>query len=282
MYCDYWHLTQPPFESDGDLARWVETEEAAAVRLKLRYLHEHAKGGGVLVGAGGVGKSMLVRRLAADIRQADGDDRRPIVRLVYPRLAPAELIAQLAVRLGADPAATDSQTVGLDRLLDALAEQLHAATAAGRDAVLILDDAHTIDEPDVWRTLRLLMNFREEDGCDFTVVLAGQNELLGRLREHPELLARLPVRCTLPAMSRESVGHYVRGRLSSCGRADDPAAPLFDAAAMATLADLSGGVCRRVNELADTALLVGLADDLTQLSSADLQAAKNELQTPMG
>ena len=278
MYCDYWALSEPPFESDGSLDRWAATPEASDARLKLRYLHEHTKGGGVLVGASGVGKSMLLRRFAADIRQADGDDRRPIVHLVYPRLAPCELVAQLAVRLGADPATADSQTVGLDRLLDLLAERLRDAAAADRAAIIVVDDAHTIDEPDVWRTLRLLMNFRESAETAFTLVLAGQNELLGRLREHPELLARLPVRVALPTLMPASVGQYLRERLSSCG--GDEA--VFEPEAVATLADLSGGVPRRLNELADLTLLVGLADRLESIAAADVTAAREELHTLVG
>ena len=277
MYCSYWQLNELPFESDGDLSRYVDVPEAADVRLKLRYLHDHRKAGGVLVGESGVGKSYLVRQFAADVRQQDGDAVRPIVRLVYPRLKPAELVATLAVRLGADPTEADSRSVGLDRLLDLFGQQLHGCHA-DRSPILILDDAHTIDDPDVWRTLRLLMNFREEDGGRFSLLLLGQNELLGRLGEHPELADRLPVRASVASLSEASVATYVQTRLTAAGTRAD----VFDDDAIAELTRLSTGVPRRINDLADLSLLVGMADQFTTVSAESLRAAENEMRVPSG
>ena len=272
MYCDYWNLNRLPFESDGDLDFFVAVPEAEAALLKLQYVHESNKAGGVLVGESGSGKSYLVRRFASDVRQEDGDDVRPIVRVSYPRLKPEELVAQLAVRLGADSATTDSASVGLDRLVDAFAEQVHAAGSVDRSPVLILDDAHLIDDPNVWRTIRMLMNIREEDGGQFSLVVLGQNELLGRLQEHPDLHGRLSVQAKLPALSESSLRVYLERRMEQAGGTSP-----FRRDAVADLHQMSRGLPRRVNELADLALLVGVADQRTTIAAADIRTAESEM-----
>lgn len=276
MYCDYWSLSEPPFRSDGSLAAFVGVPEAEDALLKLRYIVQEGKAGGVLVGRSGVGKTLLVRRLAAQLCESDDESQRAeVIRVPFPRLSPPELVADIAVRLGGDPVVCDSTRVGLDRLLEALRQELFACNTQQRPPVLVIEEAHTIDDPAVWRTLRLLMNLAEEPGSHFTLLLVGQNELLGRLREVPELDQRVAVRVALPPLCEASVAQYVQQRLQRVGGQSPLAGE-----AISQLTQLSGGIPRAINELAELSLLVGVADRVDDVTAADVLAAHRELRMP--
>ena len=273
MYHDYWGLDRSPFESDGDLDLFVSTPEVDAVLLKLRYLLDRPQAAGALVGSTGVGKTTVLRQLITEFAAATPEGVS--VRVVYPRLRPCELLATLAVRLGADPSEVDSTRVGLDRVLAVLQQTLTAATGP---VLIAIDDAHTIDDPETWQALRLLTNLRETDGIGFTLLLAGQNELLGRLKQHPELAARVPLRVALPPLCPTSVVKYVQTRLAKSGCQQEP----FDAPALAELAASADGIPRRINERADLCLLLGVADRLPMLTAGEVKAASGELDAVLG
>ena len=83
----------------------------------------------------------------------------------------------------------------------------------------------------------------------------------------------MAARCSLGPLLAEETAEYVRHRLSVAGRQ----ARVFSEAALATIAELSQGVPRRINQVCDLALLIGFADERTELTPVDVEAAATEL-----
>jgi general secretion pathway protein A len=54
---------------------------------------------------------------------------------------------------------------------------------------------------------------------------------------------------------------------------------IFDDEALETIHRLSFGVPRRINRLADLALLIGYAEELTQIGAPQIEAVAEELVT---
>ena len=73
--------------------------------LKLRYVIENRRGGAVVSGPAGVGKSMLTETL---MRQLP-DQYHPQVHLVFPQLPPEQLLAYLADELSGTQSTTASR-----------------------------------------------------------------------------------------------------------------------------------------------------------------------------
>src|SRR5271166_6170608 len=92
MYESYWQLDQKPFENTADPQFYFPGETQEAALLKLRYAVENRRGGALLSGAAGTGKSFLL----ALLRQALDESYAPFIHLVYPQMSPAELLAYLA------------------------------------------------------------------------------------------------------------------------------------------------------------------------------------------
>ena len=137
--------------------------------------------------------------------------------------------------------------------VDALNAFLLAGHAQGRQAVLVIDEAQSLSAA-VLEQLRLLTNLETSERKLLQIILIGQPELRDMLArpELEQLAQRVIARYHLEALSAEETPHYIRHRLAVAG----PHAALpFDGAALTALHQLSGGVPRRINLLADRALL---------------------------
>jgi general secretion pathway protein A len=89
----------------------------------------------------------------------------------------------------------------------------------------------------------------------------------------PHLEERLGVKCLLrPFTERETVD-YVSHRLKLAGASRE----VFEPDALSTLHHLTHGVARRINRLADLAMLIGYAEGRRTISAGHLEAVSQEL-----
>src|SRR5579863_3447281 len=159
MYERFWQLDRNPFDDDDDLRGFYGSETHQATLLKLRYLVENGKGTGLLVGGTGSGKSYLINVL----RQQLGESHGPFIHLVFPQMSPAELLGYLAVELGADQvAAGQGGAWGLERTVREIEQRLRQYGEQNRHPVIIVDEAHLIEDFQVFQARRLLLNFQEQ------------------------------------------------------------------------------------------------------------------------
>lgn len=269
MYERYWQLDCNPFENDADPKALFRSETHQAALLKLRYLIENRKGAGLLIGGTGLGKSYLSQTL---IRQLD-ESCRPCIHLVFPQMSAAELLAWLAIDLGADPARIGTEEGGLDRTVREIERLLLQHSEQERHPVIVVDEAHLIEDLQVFQALRLLLNFQRNQRACFSLLFVGQRELLPSVRRLAPLDERLAVKCLLRPLTLEETADYVSCRLRAAGATRD----LFDETALLPLYELSAGIPRRINRLCDLALLVGFADESRTISATQIEAVADEL-----
>jgi type II secretory pathway predicted ATPase ExeA len=267
MYEQHWQLADHPFENNSDPRFFFRSETHEAALLKMRYLIENNKGAGILAGATGMGKTYVAGMLAADLPE----NFAPLVHIVFPQMSSAELLAYLAVELGADEQQICG--AGLDVIVRRIQQQLAAANERGQQPVILIDEAHTIDDPSVFATLRLLLNFQEQGHMKFTLIFLAQHSLLSRIRRLGELEERLTVNCLLQPFSFDETVAYIQHRLQAAGASE----PVFGAESLETIFAESGGIPRKINRLADLALLVGYADDSRTISRPQAEAVAEEV-----
>lgn len=269
MYEQHWCLNRPAFRSCAPAEFFYPGRSHEASILKLRYLVEQRQGIAVVSGVSGSGKSCVLETFCEQLPASGG----PVVSVLFPQLTPAELLGYLVAKLesaeGAPPASSD----GLDHILQRLENQLLKLTAAGRHPLILIDDAHLIADRRVFQTLQLLLNYRKANHIEFSVILAGQPELIGQVKRYAALLDRLAFISTLNPLDQEETSAYVRHRLVTAGGT----ATIFDDEALAAIYELSGGLPRRINRVCDFALLVGYADNLDRLTPAQIEAVAEEI-----
>jgi type II secretory pathway predicted ATPase ExeA len=183
----------------------------------------------------------------------------------------AELFALLSDELGAAPSGNnaDGVSTALLRLRDRLAEFV----TRGERPLIVVDEAHLIDDLATFEALKAALNFATLGPTDLRLVLVASPELL--LRLPPGLADRLSARCQLAPLTRSEAESYIHGRLAAAGAAQ----PLFSAEASRLLYRASGGLPRRLNHLADLALLVAYAQGLTRPDNSCVVAATQEFES---
>ena len=207
----------------------------------------------------GTGKTLLARSVGQDLGGR-------FAHLTFPSMPAGELMAYLADELECPGVGGNGLSGSIRRLRAGLA----ASVAKGSRPVLIVDEAHLIDDPATFETLRLLLNFATTGPPDLSLLLVGAAEVL--LRMPPALLDRLTARCVLTALPADESAAYVLGRLEASGAK----APLFDSPALLELHRAADGLPRRLNRLADLALLVAYASGAERAGVAEVQAAARE------
>lgn len=267
MYERHWQLKHAPFGNHRRVDEFFAAETHHDAILKLRYLIEHRRGAGLLVGASGTGKTHLLDVLLQPSDSAAG----PVVNVFYPQMSPQELLGYIATKLGGESPVSTGRT--MDAVVASLENRLLALTAENRPPVIVIDDAHAISERHVLQSLQLLLNFQQPDRMDFTLILAGQPELVGVVKRLPQLGDRIAMPCVLRSFTPVETTHYIEHRLQAAGARE----PIFTEAALVAIHELSGGLPRRVNRLADFALLVGYAEELTRIDAEQIEGVHAEL-----
>jgi type II secretory pathway predicted ATPase ExeA len=148
---------------------------------------------------------------------------------------------------------------------------LAALAASGNSPLLVVDDAHLIDTPATFDALSLLLNFASNGTPDLSLLFVGGAELL--LDLPPRLADRLTARCLLGPFTQDESAAYILGRLGNAGATS----PLFSQAALTTLHLAADGSPRRLNHLADLALLIAYARDLPVADETTVTLAAREL-----
>ncbi len=267
MYVEYWNLQRSPFENDFASEFFFRSRTHLASLLKLRYLIDSNKGCGLLTGVSGAGKTFVTRVLAEEL----DEQFTPFVCVRYPFMTPSELISYITTMLGGQDFEEESAHVGLDRILLAFESSLASHANSGRHPVIVIDEAHLIDNQDVLQSLQLLMNFRQD--TPFTLLLAGQPTLLSRISRIPEFDEQIGVKSLLAPFSRDETAEYIAFRLNEAGCESSA----FDRSAIDEIHELSGGVPRLINRLADLTLLVGFADGIQSLTSHEVGSVADEV-----
>jgi len=268
MYERYWDLACRPFENQFSTPFFFHSETHESALLKLRYAIENRLGVGVLCGGIGIGKSAVAAELSQELAPSCG----PVVHVLFPEMPAAEFLAYLASKLGGGDAPADLRS-DMDRTLQRIEGVLRSFVQKGRRPTIVIDDAHLIDNVRVWECLQLLLNFQHDAGCDFSLVLVGGLSLMGRLERTPQLNDRVAVFSVLDPLSRTETIRYITHRMAVAGAKRE----IFHRTALDALCERSGGIPRRINRLADLALVVGYADDLTEITGNEIDAVAEEL-----
>ena len=248
MYTAFFGLQRDPFTISPDPRYLFLSERHREAFAHLMY-GAHGNGGFVLLtGDIGTGKTTVCRHFLEHTPA-----HSQVAYIFNPRLSVDELLRSIADEFGyAVPLHRERETT-VKELVDPLNRFLLTAHAAGRNPILIIDEAQNLS-PEVLEQLRLLTNLETHERKLLQIVLIGQPELRDILSRPglEQLSQRIVARFHLGPLDEADTTRYIKHRLGVAGMAG----PLpFTARALRRIHALSGGVPRRINLLCGRALL---------------------------
>jgi type II secretory pathway predicted ATPase ExeA len=247
MYESYYGLREKPFALAPDPAFLYPSRHHQFALMMLEYSIMNRAAFSLLTGEVGSGKTTLIRQLLGRLKN---DVRIGLISNTNRHFGKLLQWVCLAYELpyrGKDDA----------ELYESFVDFLVAEYAAGRRVLLIVDEAQNLD-PTMLEELRVLSNVNADKHLVLQTILVGQPELRETLRRSDlrQFAQRIGTDYHLPTLTMQDARLYVRHRLAVAG--GDP--ELIEVEAIDLVWSRSGGVPRLVNQLCDTALVYGYAD----------------------
>jgi type II secretory pathway predicted ATPase ExeA len=261
LYLDHFGLNEPPFRITPHTDFFFDGAGRGATLEALIYAVLHDEGIVKVSGEVGSGKTMLCRVLM---------ERLPLhVDTIY--LATASLARDEIVQAIADDLKLSITSERAAVALRELQEHLIKLYAAGRRVVILIDEAHVMPD-ETLEQVRLLSNLESNRHKLLQIVLFGQPELDATLAKSSlrQLRDRITHSFRMRPLALVEVSKYLSFRMRAAGyRGPD----VFALRAVARLTRAAGGLTRRINILADKALLSAFTDNTHAVSERHVRAA---------
>lgn len=262
MYYAHFGLKEPPFKITPNTEVFYTGGKRGAVLDALIYAIINGEGIVKVVGEVGSGKTMLCRMLQTML-----PEKVESIYLANPSVAPEDILHAIAFELQLKlPKNADRLKV-----MQVLQSHLLARHAAGKQVVIFVEEAQgmpiaTLEE------IRLLSNLETNHDKLLQIVLFGQPELDENLNQTHirQLRERITHSFNLAPLAPKEIGEYLIFRLRAAGYFGPH---LFTKSAISAIASSAQGLVRRVNILADKALLAAFAENLYQVTPKQVRAA---------
>ena len=266
MYEAYFGLKENPFTlSPNPQYLYLSPQHREALNCLIYGIGEK-KGFMVVTGGIGTGKTTLCRALLAGL---DGSTASALI--FNPALSDIELLKTINQEFGIRMVGRGTKK----RYLDGLNAFLMRNFAAGKNAVLMIDEAQNLSHS-VLEQIRMLSNLETVREKLIQIILLGQPELrqLLALPSLRQLNERITVRYELKPLVREDVRRYIEHRLVMAGGEPNG---IFTAGSYALISGLSRGIPRRINAICDRALLIAYGRDLKTIDRRIVRVAVKDI-----
>ena len=262
MYLEHYGLAEAPFRITPHTDFFFAGANRGATLEALIYAITHDEGIVKISGEVGSGKTMLCRVLMERLPQSV-----VVVYLANPSLSRDDILYALADELGIEvPEQSRAATV-----MRTLQEHLVGLYSEGKQVVVLIDEAHAMPM-ETLEEIRLLSNLESNRHKLLQLVLFGQPELDETLARDDmrQLRERITHNFKLEPLVREDIDRYLDFRMRAAGY-HGPS--VFAPPAIKLIAKASAGLTRRINILADKALLASFAAGIHQVGVREVRAA---------
>jgi type II secretory pathway predicted ATPase ExeA len=265
MYYEHFGLNQAPFKITPNTDFFFTGGNRGPVLEALIYAIARGEGIVKVTGEVGSGKTML-----CNMMQSRLPENVESVYLANPSVAPKEVLHAIAFEL----------QLGIDRMADHL-EVMHALQdylvrrhAEGKRVVVFIEESQSMPLATL-EEIRLLSNLETRNDKLLQIVLFGQPELDENLRRSDirQLRDRIAHSFRLQPLTDDEVREYLAFRMRAAGYKGPE---IFSAAVVKQIAKASSGLTRRINLIADKALLAAFSENTHTIQPAHVRAALSD------
>ncbi len=263
-YSEFYGFTKPPFNKtpDPSFLYMSKMHSEALERMKLAVEEKDIV---LITGEVGCGKTTLIRALVDSLEK----NYFPIL-ISSPKLTPFQFLKNLLNKFGVE---TNSRS--RTEIIDKIEDEVFRMYENDVVPVIIVDEAQTIPQNEVFEDLRLLTNFQLDDENLFSLIIVGQPELRKKL-SHPKNKAfwqRIGIHYTLKPFELEDTENYIKFRLKKAGGKEH----LFSTDAIEKIHYYSEGIPRMINHICSNALIEGFSRDAKIIKGDIIEAVVQEM-----
>ncbi|MFA6920856.1 MAG: AAA family ATPase [Gallionella sp.] len=257
LYLQHFGLSSPPFSITPDPGFFFAGGDRGVFIDALLHAALQAEGIVLVVGEVGSGKTLMGRMLLAKL-----PDHVDTVYLPNPAFSRDEIIDVIARDLGIDSQGSS---------LEVLQQELIRRHEMGRQVVVLIDEAHAMPGESI-EEVRRLSNLETCHRKLVQLILCGQPELdtLLALPQLRQVRDRVVYRLMLHKLSNGDASRYLDHRLRVAGWRGKR---LFSGFGERLLLGDAQGRVRRLNLIADKALLAAFAQGKSQVSARHVSLA---------
>lgn len=271
MYKEFFNFSAEPFRVTPDPGFLYLTDQHKEALAAIIYGIAKRKGFVCITGEVGVGKTTILRSYLDSVDE-------PGLKFVYiynPNVSFQALLRHIFKEIGVEHPGEE-----IAGMVDALRAWLIAHHSRRETLVLLIDEAQNMPIGTL-ESLRMLSNLETATEKLVQIVLVGQPELEQLLAERQlrQLESRIAVRTRLGPLSKADSANYIRHRLK-CVALDDK--PAFADAAIAEIVRHSHGIPRRINVLADNALMTAFGHKVRPVSAKVMREVIKDLRLKDG
>ena len=235
-------MTDSAFQSHLDVESYVDTPVHDEAYSRMMFVVEQRRRVGLLTGAAGCGKSMVMRLMARDLAR----QQHRVIPMDATELDSSELVWELAAKLQLCPSAQCRDHLLWRRLED----ELQGNDLGRRPIAILLDNLAPKHRCDA--ALHRLLSLQEQLRGWLTIIIAARDvdvEIAGR-----SVLSLCELQSTIEPLDLASLSYYV----ATIAERDHAGEIRFDADAVRRLHSHTGGIPRLVNRACDFARMLAL------------------------
>lgn len=267
MYEEYWNFKEKPFENIAGKKFFYPSSKHEEALMRLIYTVREHKGGAVLIGSYGTGKTTLANALLTELENSVS--YAPVF-ITNPLMNSFDFLKEIVARLGV-AFTSDITSLELKHLLESV---LRRNFENEKHTVIIIDEAHLIQDKETWEELRLLLNFQLNEQFLLSLILIGQMELSRTIEGMKQLKQRLSMRYHLKPLTEKETCEYIKHRLEVVGATG----PIFSEEALRQVFIYSNGNPRDINNICDMALLVGYGNKTKKIEKNIIEEVFKDLE----
>lgn len=259
-----YQLNREPFSKDIPSSNAFPSTDFVECTKRLDYL-ARIRGLALFTAAPGFGKSFALRAFAEKQNQN-------ITRVIYVHmttLTTMEFYRQLSMLLGLQAGARKTD------MFHAIREHIEYLNDAKHiHPMIIIDEAQYLNA-EVFRDLKMLLNFDYDSTDRLSMVLAGQPMLADLLSRqvHEALRQRIVINYAFGGITLAEAKEYAERMLTAAGGSPQ----LFDESALGAAYNGSGGSIMVFGQILSNALMIGAANEALSIDAEMVMAAANEI-----
>ena len=265
MYQEHFGLNRPPFKITPDTSLFYEGNQRGAALDALMYAINSGEGIIKVVGEVGSGKTMLCRML--EVRLTNDVD---VIYIANPSLSPDNILHVIAHELQLD-VSDDMSKVSVMQKIQAHLLKKHASN---RQVVLFVEEAQSMPI-ETLEEIRLLSNLETDQNKLLQMVLFGQPELDVKLSQPQirQLKERITHSFYLTPFPPDDTLQYLNFRLRAVGYKGPD---IFSRQTANAVKKYSDGLTRRMNILADKAMLAAFSEGSHSVTPKHIKSAAKD------